>query len=52
MEGITPTQETQVKKQLSEALELSVSSTVGGSITQRQSMNLNYNIKKNITLRQ
>jgi translocation and assembly module TamB len=40
----------EVKKKLSEKLELSVSSTVGGAITQRQSMNLNYNIKKNVAL--
>ena len=40
----------EVKKKLSERLELSVSSTVGGAITQRQSMNLNYNIKKNVAL--
>jgi translocation and assembly module TamB len=40
----------QLKKQLSEEMELSVSSTLGGSIGQRQSMNLNYNINRNTSL--
>jgi translocation and assembly module TamB len=40
----------QLKKQLSEEMELSVSSTLGGSIGQRQSMNLNYSINKNTSL--
>lgn len=40
----------ELKKRLDEALSLSVSSTMGGSIGQRQSMNLNYGISKNIQL--
>jgi translocation and assembly module TamB len=40
----------ELKKQLSDQLELSVSSTVGGSIGQRQSMNLNYNISEKVSL--
>ena len=40
----------EVKKRLSESLDLSVSSTVGGVIGQRQSMNLNYNIDKNLSI--
>lgn len=40
----------ELKKRLDEALTLSVSSTMGGSIGQRQSMNLNYGITKNIQL--
>lgn len=40
----------EVKKRLSEAMSLSVSSTVGGSIGQRQKMNLNYGINKNVQL--
>lgn len=40
----------EVKKRLDEALSLSVSSTMGGSIGQRQSMNLNYSINKNLQL--
>jgi translocation and assembly module TamB len=39
-----------VKKRLDEALSLSVSSTMGGSIGQRQSMNLNYSINKTLQL--
>jgi len=38
----------ELKKRLDEALSLSVSSTMGGSIGQRQSMNLNYGLSKNI----
>lgn len=38
----------ELKKRLDEALTLSVSSTMGGSIGQRQSMNLNYGISKNV----
>jgi translocation and assembly module TamB len=38
----------ELKKRLDEALTLSVSSTMGGSIGQRQSMNLNYGLSKNI----
>ncbi|MFY7992978.1 MAG: translocation/assembly module TamB domain-containing protein [Bacteriovoracaceae bacterium] len=40
----------EVKKRLDEALSLSVSSTMGGSIGQRQSMNLNYSINKTLQL--
>jgi translocation and assembly module TamB len=40
----------EVKKRLSEAMSLSVSSTVGGSIGQRQKMNLNYGLSKNVQL--
>lgn len=38
----------ELKKRLDEALTLSVSSTMGGSIGQRQSMNLNYGLTKKI----
>lgn len=38
----------ELKKRLDEALTLSVSSTMGGSIGQRQSMNLNYSVSKKI----
>lgn len=40
----------ELKKRLNEATTLSVSSTMGGSIGQRQSMNLNYGINKNVQL--
>ncbi len=40
----------EVKKRLSEAMTLSVSSTVGGQIGQRQRMNLNYGLSKSIQL--
>jgi translocation and assembly module TamB len=40
----------EIKKQISDAIDLSVTSTVGTSIGQRQSMNLNYNINKNLSL--
>ena len=40
----------EVKKKLNDAMNLSVSSTVGGSAGQRQSMNLNYNLNKNISV--
>jgi translocation and assembly module TamB len=40
----------ELKKRLDEALTLSVSSTMGGSIGQRQSMNLNYGLTKKIQL--
>ena len=40
----------ELKKRLDEALSLSVSSTMGGSIGQRQSMNLNYSVTKKIQL--
>jgi translocation and assembly module TamB len=40
----------ELKKRLDEALTLSVSSTMGGTIGQRQSMNLNYGVSKNIQL--
>jgi translocation and assembly module TamB len=38
----------ELKKRLDEALTLSVSSTMGGTIGSRQSMNLNYGINRNI----
>lgn len=40
----------EVKKRLSDAMTLSVSSTVGGQIGQRQKMNLNYGISRNVQL--
>lgn len=40
----------ELKKRLDEALSLSVSSTMGGSIGQRQSMNLNYSVSKKVQL--
>lgn len=40
----------EVKKRLSEAVSLSVSSTVGGQIGQRQRMNLNYGLSKGVQL--
>lgn len=40
----------EVKKQLSDAMNLSVTSTVGGSIGQKQSMNLNYNINNKLSV--
>lgn len=40
----------ELKKRLDEALTLSVSSTMGGSIGQRQSMNLNYGLTKKVQL--
>jgi translocation and assembly module TamB len=40
----------ELKKRLDEALNLSVSSTMGGSIGQRQSMNLNYSLNKKVQL--
>lgn len=40
----------EVKKKLNEAMNLSVSSTVGGSAGQKQSMNLNYNISNKVSV--
>jgi translocation and assembly module TamB len=40
----------ELKKRLDDALNLSVSSTMGGSIGQRQSMNLNYSLSKKVQL--
>lgn len=40
----------ELKKRLDEALTLSVSSTMGGSIGQRQSMNLTYSVNKKVQL--
>ena len=40
----------EVKKQMSEQVDLSVSSTVGSSTGQKQTMNLNYNINKGVSL--
>ena len=39
-----------VKKKITNKLDMSLSSTVGGSIEQKQEMNLDYNINKNILL--
>ncbi|MCO4754605.1 MAG: translocation/assembly module TamB domain-containing protein [Bacteriovoracaceae bacterium] len=39
----------EVKKKLNDAMNLSVTSTVGGGIGQRQSMNLNYNINNKLS---
>jgi len=40
----------ELKKRLDEALTISVSSTMGGSIGQRQGMNLTYNVNKKVQL--
>jgi len=40
----------EIKKKLNDAMSLSVSSTVGNSSAQKQSMNLNYNINNNISV--
>ncbi len=40
----------ELKKRLNEATTLSVSSTMGGEIGQRQSMNLNYGVSKKVQL--
>lgn len=40
----------EVKKQLNDAINLSVTSTVGGGIGQRQSMNLNYNLSDKLSV--
>jgi len=40
----------ELKKRLDEAMTLSVSSTMGGSIGQRQSMNLTYSLSKKVQL--
>jgi translocation and assembly module TamB len=40
----------ELKKRLDEAMTLSVSSTMGGSIGQRQSMNLTYSLNKKVQL--
>lgn len=47
---VTSATKIEVKKQLSNAVDLSVSSTVGSSNAQKQSMNLNYNIDKNLSI--
>tara|TARA_Y100000780_G_scaffold232593_1_gene268267 strand:+ start:123225 stop:127208 length:3984 start_codon:yes stop_codon:yes gene_type:complete len=39
----------EVKKKLNDAMNLSVTSTVGGGIGQKQSMNLNYNINEKLS---
>ena len=39
----------EVKKKLNDAMNLSVTSTVGGGIGQKQSMNLNYNISEKLS---
>lgn len=40
----------ELKKRLNEAMSISVSSTMGGSIGQRQAMNLTYGVNKNVQL--
>tara|TARA_Y100000768_G_C23989377_1_gene691173 strand:- start:2579 stop:6517 length:3939 start_codon:yes stop_codon:yes gene_type:complete len=40
----------ELKKQLSDAMSLSVSSTVGNSLNQRQSLNLNYNVNRQVSV--
>ncbi|MEX0798202.1 MAG: translocation/assembly module TamB domain-containing protein [Bacteriovoracaceae bacterium] len=40
----------EVKKKLNDAMNLSVTSTMGGSISQKQSMNLNYNISNKLSV--
>lgn len=40
----------ELRKQLNDQMQLSVSSTVGGSIGQRQSMNLNYNLSEKVSV--
>jgi translocation and assembly module TamB len=40
----------ELKKKFSEKMNMSVSSTVGGAVGQRQSMNFNYSINKNVYL--
>jgi translocation and assembly module TamB len=47
---VTSATKIEVKKQISDAIDLSVSSTVGSSTGQKQSMNLNYNIDKNFSI--
>ncbi|MBP9681498.1 MAG: translocation/assembly module TamB domain-containing protein [Bacteriovorax sp.] len=39
-----------VKKEINKMIDLSVSSTVGGSIEQTQEMNINFNINKNFSI--
>jgi len=39
-----------IKKKITDNLDMSLSSTVGGSIEQKQEMNIDYNINKNILL--
>lgn len=48
--GVTSATTFEVKKQLSDAMSLSVSSTVGDSRTQRQGVNLNYIVNKKVSL--
>ncbi len=40
----------EIKKQMTDQVDLSVSSTVGNSTGQKQTMNLNYNINKGVSL--
>ena len=48
--GVTSATTFELKKQLSDAMSLSVSSTVGDSVSQRQSVNLNYNVDKKVSI--
>ncbi len=40
----------EVSKKITDKVDLSVSSTIGGSATQKQTMNLNYNMTENLSL--
>src|SRR5690606_24420797 len=40
----------EITKQLNDSIDLSVSSTVGGSVGQKQSMNLNYNLTNKVSI--
>lgn len=48
--GVTSATTFEVKKQLSDAMSLSVSSSVGDSRVQRQGVNLNYNVDKKVSI--
>lgn len=48
--GVTSATTFEIKKQLSEAMALSVSSTVGDSRNQKQGLNLNYTVNKKVSL--
>ena len=48
--GVTSATTFEVKKQLSDAMSLSVSSTVGDNRNQKQGVNVNYNVDKKVSL--
>lgn len=48
--GVSSATTFELKKQLSDAMSVSVSSTVGDSSTKKQSINLNYNVDKKVSL--